>query len=69
MISIYDVYTAFEGQICCWDIYGCNMINKVVIHFFTYMCSKVGLHEDYITSTVGHTCVMWQASMFRGICQ
>ena len=39
-----DTFMAFEGHICCWNICGNSMINKVVVHcfVFTCMCGNVG---------------------------
>ena len=40
---------AFEEHIWCWHIYGYSMENKsCILVFFTYMCSNVGQHVDYI---------------------
>ena len=42
------------------------MIDKVVVHSFVRLLYAVmwGLHVDYITSAMGHTCLMWKIYMF-----
>ena len=64
-------YVEFEGHICSLHIYACSMIYAVIVHCFVlFVCAVLsGLHVDYITSAVGHMCLMWQAYMFRVICQ
>ena len=62
---------AFEGHICCSNIYGYSIVNKVAVCCLVlmYVCSNVGLHVDYIISAVGYTCVMWEDYLFRTIWQ
>ena len=69
LISICDI--AFEWLICCWYVYCYIMLNKncSLVLFLTLMCSRVGLHVDYSIGAVGHTYAMWQACLFRDICQ
>ena len=37
--------------------------------FWTCVSSNVGLYIDHSSSVVGHTCMMCEAYLFRGICQ
>ena len=63
--GICGICIAFEGHICCSDICGHSMVNKVFCFVLTCMCSTGGLHVDYIISTVRHTHMMWQAYLIR----
>ena len=42
---------------------------QFIVFFLLAYAVMWGPHVDYITSAVGHMCLMWQADMFRGICQ
>ena len=68
VIGICDVYVALEGYICCWHIYGNNMVIKSC-SFLTLCAALWDLHVDYSISAMVHKCAMWQAYLFRGICQ
>ena len=75
LVSAYEVTgicgisMTFERHIYFWLIYDYSMANKSC-RFFLLVCAVIwGLHLDYTNRAVGHTCVMWQAYLFRGICQ
>ena len=71
LIVICGLSMAFEGHICCWHKYGYSMVYKVgsLLDFFYTLFSVICLHVYYIISAVGCTCSMWQAYMFKSICQ
>ena len=61
---------AFDGHICCWDIYGYSMVIKAAVWYFLIMSAVVlGLHVDCTIRAVRYTCVMGLAYLFRGIFQ
>ena len=66
---VWHIYMAFEGHICCWQIYGNNMIDKSCKLFYLFTCEvKVCLYVDYSSSAVEHVCTVWHAYLFKGIC-
>ena len=56
----YLAYMAFEGHIYCWYIYGHTMLDKAAIHCIVSLkyVEMWSPYVGYITSAVGHTCVM-----------
>ena len=48
---------AFEGNTCCWHIYGNSMVNRSCSLIFTYICS---LYVDYSISVEGQVCALLQ---------
>ena len=63
-----------EGHICFWHTYGNSMVMKccillLLLLFLMCMSSNMGLYVDNGSSALGHICVMWEAYLFRGVCQ
>ena len=69
VIGICGIYVGFEEQICCWHIYGYNMVNESCICFLFIYKAVWGLFVGYSRSAVECVCAMWVGYLFRGIGQ
>ena len=71
VIGICGIDMAFEEHISYWHIYGYSMVNEKwsILLFWLVYAVMWGLHIEYIIRSGGHTFMIWQAHLFRGICQ
>ena len=66
----YAIFVTFKEHSCCCQIFCSSMINTCYSVSIFDSCTVLwGVYVDYSMSAVGHIYAVWQAYLFRGICQ